>query len=267
MAITFESIQDPYGIGQAGSFLGQALLQRAMEARNEQFQIAKEQRAQDQQKQYGSAVAGSIKKFQPNSPGESWDDQRLTGFMVDALESGAPFRDVLSTMRGLTQQDESAFRNTKESRLTSQHETQTLAKMYQSASRAIQTELKDIFDPKQKKELNQKIKDLHKEFSSNLQLVKKGKEPIFKILELDETLMPQNAPVAQFNAMAGEEPQIQDTRAQGNRSKAKEHTRGRAKVKWNPQDPSHQQRALDMLKRAQGDRALANKLMQEEFER
>jgi len=267
MAITFESIQDPYGIGQAGSVLGQALLQRVMEARNEQSQIAKEQRAQNLQKQYGSAVAGSIKKFQPNFPGEGWDDQRLTGFMVDALESGTPFRDVLSTMRGLTKQDESTYRNTKESRLTSQHETQTLAKMYQSASRAVQTELNNIFDIGKKKELNQKIKDLHKEFSSNLQLVKKGKEPIFKILELDEVLTPQTAPVAQFNAMAGEEPQIQDTRAQENHSKAKEQTRGRAKVKWNPKDPAHQEFAKTAMQQAKGDRALANTLIAEQFER
>jgi len=97
MAITFQSLQDPYGIGAAGSTLGQALMQRALLDRQQQSQIASEERALGRQKSQATALGSVLKQFQPQE-GQPWDQDRIGNFMVEALQSGADFGDVLKAV-------------------------------------------------------------------------------------------------------------------------------------------------------------------------
>jgi hypothetical protein len=93
MPITFESIQDPFGIRGAGSILAQALTQQGLErrqeraligqeGRQEQALIGKEQRAEqralgseqrqrEMSLQKGTALADAISSFQGQITGET----------------------------------------------------------------------------------------------------------------------------------------------------------------------------------------------------
>jgi hypothetical protein len=113
MPITFESIQDPFGIRGAGSILAQALTQQGLErrqeraligqeGRQEQALIGKEQRAEqralgseqrqrEMSLQKGTALADAISSFQGQITGET-----LPLIIQEALRKGAEPKDVLN---------------------------------------------------------------------------------------------------------------------------------------------------------------------------
>lgn len=100
MAITFDSIQDPYGLQQAGGVLGQALMQRGMMDRKQKAEIDKENRLIEKQKKYSSALGGALDQFKPKE-GEPWGQVNPMQFMSQALSEGVPISDILTSMKAM----------------------------------------------------------------------------------------------------------------------------------------------------------------------
>jgi hypothetical protein len=114
MAITFNAPEDPWGmkgIQQGIGTLGQALMQRGQKKQQEASQVALEQRAQErkladeqramEQQKLGSQTLGkTLSEMQPKE-GEQWDQNRVNQFMTQALQQGAPVKDVLESVKSI----------------------------------------------------------------------------------------------------------------------------------------------------------------------
>lgn len=106
MPITFQSIDDPYGIRAGGSALAQAMMQKNMEnlqnrrqieaeQRQQAFLKEKEARALEQNKVRGSALASAL----DNYTGENKEEFDALSFMKNALNAGASVEDVMNASR------------------------------------------------------------------------------------------------------------------------------------------------------------------------
>lgn len=100
MAITFESIRDPYGLGEAGNAIGDAMMQKSMMEAQQKRKIADEERQRNQQIQNSQTLGTTLKDMMP-AEGQQWDQDRVASFMAQALESGASMNDVLNAVKGL----------------------------------------------------------------------------------------------------------------------------------------------------------------------
>lgn len=100
MAITFESVKDPYGLGAAGNAIGGAFMQRAMMDRQLQQQRDEQERLRNQQIQNSQTLGTTLKDFLP-AEGQQWNQDRIASFMASALESGASMSDILNSIKGL----------------------------------------------------------------------------------------------------------------------------------------------------------------------
>jgi len=100
MAITFESIKDPYGLGAAGNSIGGAMMQKALMDSQQKRQLSEEERLRNQQIQNSQTLGTTLKDLMP-AEGQQWDQDRIASFMSQALESGASISDVLSSIKGL----------------------------------------------------------------------------------------------------------------------------------------------------------------------
>lgn len=100
MAITFESIKDPYGLGAAGNAIGGAYMQKAVMDSQQKRQISEEERQRNQQIQNSQTLGTTLKDLMP-AEGQQWDQDRIASFMAQALESGASINDVLNTIKGV----------------------------------------------------------------------------------------------------------------------------------------------------------------------
>lgn len=100
MAITFESIKDPYGLGAAGNAIGGAFMQKAMMDSQEKRKISEEERLRNQQIQNSQTLGTTLKDMMPGE-GQEWDQDRIASFMAQALESGASIQDVVNSIKGL----------------------------------------------------------------------------------------------------------------------------------------------------------------------
>ena len=93
MAIAFQSIQDPYGLSQAGSVLGQALGQKMQR----QHAAAQQQQEVAQRKQHGSILGEVFQGIGPESSPE-----QINSALGSALSQGVP-PEMLQQYVGLSQ--------------------------------------------------------------------------------------------------------------------------------------------------------------------
>lgn len=100
MAITFESVKDPYGLGAAGSAIGGALMDKAMMDYRQSLQQSETDRLRQQEIDTRTTLGKTLKDFIPKE-GESWDENRLANFMSKALESGASMNDIINSVKAL----------------------------------------------------------------------------------------------------------------------------------------------------------------------
>jgi hypothetical protein len=107
MAITFESIKDPYGLGSAGQAIGNASMQRSLMDLQQQKTREEEDRQRGIQQKAYSTLGKTLEEFSPKQPGEIWDDNRTSAFMAKALESGASMTDIMNLIKGMQTQKKS----------------------------------------------------------------------------------------------------------------------------------------------------------------
>lgn len=103
MAITFESIKDPYGLGAAGNAIGGAFLQKALMDRQQNMQLQNEERLRNQQIQNSQTLGTTLNDLMP-AEGQQWDQDRIASFMSQALQNGASIGDIVETIKGLQSQ-------------------------------------------------------------------------------------------------------------------------------------------------------------------
>lgn len=108
MAITFESIRDPYGLGAASQAIGNAYLQRSMMDLQQQKQREEEARQRQLLQKGYSALGQTLQEFAPKAPGEIWDESRIANFMSTALESGASMNDIVNAIKAFQTQKKPA---------------------------------------------------------------------------------------------------------------------------------------------------------------
>ena len=108
MAITFESIKDPYGLGAAGDALGSAFMKKSMMELQQRQQKESEDRQKEEQKKVSGALGQTLQEFMPTQEGESWDQNRVASFMSKALESGASMNDIINTVKLFQSQQKQA---------------------------------------------------------------------------------------------------------------------------------------------------------------
>lgn len=100
MAITFDSVKDPYGLGQASNAIGGAYMQKALLDSQQQRQRTDEERIRNRQIQDSQTLGTTLRDLQP-AEGQQWDQDRIASFMTQALENGMPISDILSSIKGL----------------------------------------------------------------------------------------------------------------------------------------------------------------------
>lgn len=100
MAITFDSVKDPYGLGQASNAIGGAYMQKALMDSQQQRQRSDEERIRNRQIQDSQTLGTTLRDLQP-AEGQQWDQDRIASFMTQALENGMPISDILSSIKGL----------------------------------------------------------------------------------------------------------------------------------------------------------------------
>ena len=106
--------------------------------------------------------------------------------------------------------------------------------------------------PNERKPLKELKENLVKEQAVNRARLRGGKEPIFKYLEMQDTQPEAAPPEAAQQPMAQAQPSPEIT--------------GR-RVKWDPSNRQHIARRDMILKQAGGDRAKANQLLAQEFDK
>lgn len=177
--------------------------------------------------------------------------------------------------RSQRHEQEFELRGSREERLNLQNAKRDLTGAYQARLKAIQDDLRDptLFDKDQRKALKSEREDLTRELGRNLSLLKKGQAPRFEILKgFDEELIQRKS--SEFpgtNQLSGQEQamamqqqpqgQMQQQPQQGTPQQQQQ------KFKWNPKDPQHVAIAQEAVRLAGGDRAKANALIAEHFER
>jgi len=150
-------------------------------------------------------------------------------------------------------QEELDLRGAREKRLHGQNITNDMVRTYQARLGDIKAHLKDTYDQKEKQALREEQKALQKELGQNLARLKKGQRPLFDVLQIEEEPLPaQTLPTETMNQMGGlQQPSMQP----------------QAKMQWDPNNPQHKAFAQEALQRANGNRALANQLISEQFQR
>jgi hypothetical protein len=164
-------------------------------------------------------------------------------------------------------QQEQEFKQSKENRLGTQNSVKDLQRLYQNKLSALKDQIKDTFREGDKKPLRDQQSALQKELGVNLKRLREGKRPEFRHLDVEEEPMAsQQASVESSNQM-GMQGQQQQQMQQAPQGMQQPQSGQPARQRWNPQDPAHQQRALQILQQANGDRGLANQALMQEFER
>jgi len=108
MAITFESVKDPYGLGAAGNAIGGAYLQRSLMDLQDSKKREAEERLKKQQVGNSQILGQTLQEFMPTEEGQNWDQERIVGFISNALQNGAPVNEVLNAVKGIQPNKSSA---------------------------------------------------------------------------------------------------------------------------------------------------------------
>lgn len=197
--------------------------------------------------------------------------------------------------------EEISLRREREERLGKEHGAKDIERLYKSRLSTIKDQLRDARSA-EIKPLREEQAALQQELGQNLARLKRGEQPRFDVLQIEEEPLPaQRQGFDTMNQMSGGQNQnIQGAtpginpyaensgtsytpNAPQNASRnatalsydqqpAQQQMNSPAptkpqRVRWNPQDPAHQARALEILNAAKGDRAAANQQLMQEFER
>ena len=161
----------------------------------------------------------------------------------------------------LTEEGDLDLRAKREKRLEEQSSAKNLERVYRARLSDIKDQLKEA-RLSEKKALQDEQKALIKEFGQNLARVKRGEKPRFEVLEIEEEPIP--AKQLPFEGMS----QLGGGPSMAQQAPVPSQPQGQfQRQRWNPQDPAHQQRSLEILEASNGDRALANQQLSQEFER
>jgi len=178
-------------------------------------------------------------------------------------------------------QEEVGLRREREERLKSQNSSKDLERSYKGRLTDIKEQLKDTYDPKARKLLQDEQKSLQKELGQNLARLKRGERPRFEALQIEEDTLPvnrrqidtenqmgagpnQNIPGATPGIRPNEMPEQQ---MQGNAPQAQATQVQRQKVRWDKTNPEHAAFAAKVYQDTGGDRAKTNAILAEQFER
>lgn len=181
---------------------------------------------------------------------------------------------------------ETAQRNAEQQALKEDREQRLGIKDLQGTYQMRLKSLKDAFNEstskKERDAISTERSSLNKELGVNIKRLREGKAPIFHHLDPQDMAeyMTQSSPAASMNMNqmgGGEEAQqfsqqqpqrISNTsEMQGQMAQQPQQAQQHARQQWNPQNPAHQQRAMQILEQAQGNRELANQALSQEFQR
>ncbi len=177
-------------------------------------------------------------------------------------------------------QEELDIKRQRERRLNGQNTSKDLEKSYKARLSDIKEQLKDTYDPKAKKLLQDEQASLQKELGQNLARLKKGESPRFDVLAIEQEPLPaQRQGYDTMNQMGGvstpqnvsrnatalkqQEPQVQ----QGTGNVATPTTTQPQRVRWDKTNPEHSAFAAEVYKSTGNDRAKTNAILAEKFEK
>jgi len=128
----------------------------------------------------------------------------------------------------------------------------------------------DLKNPDTKRDERKRISELKeklvREQASNRARLRGGKEPVFKYLEMQDTQPEAEAPTTRpIQAKAFES--VRQNPEEIPYKQPSPEIPAQRKTKWNPKDPKHIARREMLLKQAGGDRAKANQLLAQEFDK
>lgn len=142
-------------------------------------------------------------------------------------------------------EEEQTFKKGREARLNEGH----IDTIYTRRIKEIKDALKDARKIDQPP-LKEALDNLTKERDVNLKRLRKGQQPVFEFLQLEDQAQ-QESPITNNPTQVAQQAQTQPTQQQ--------------KVKFNPNNPAHAQRRLKVLEEVKGDRQRANEILSSEF--
>lgn len=156
--------------------------------------------------------------------------------------------------------EDQEYRQGKEERLHSQHLAKDISRAYKEQMQSLKDDLADprLFDKEQRRQLKEEQKALQQEHIKNLNRIRKGQQPVFNALRVQDEAMPaQSVGLEASNQLGGMSEPVQQI--------VPSQQAGPQKQLWNPSNPAHKQRAIQVLQEV-GDRSRANQILAEEFE-
>ncbi|MBS0656087.1 MAG: hypothetical protein JSR46_09940 [Verrucomicrobia bacterium] len=161
--------------------------------------------------------------------------------------------------------EQQALKESREARLS----RKDMQEQYKTRLKHLNEDFKEARTQKERDQIKQEKDLIARELGVNIHRMKSGQDPIYRYLTPQDTSEYETtaSPFGGQNLLgAGQQPQeAQQEMPQQSRMMPQEQAPQR--VRWNPQDPEHQARALEVLKSVGGNRQEATQLLSEIFER
>ncbi len=159
-----------------------------------------------------------------------------------------------------------AQRQQREGRLKGQNQKKDIQDMYLSRLKTIKDELNETYTEGGKKALKAERENLQKELGQNLERLKRGEEPRFEVLQIEEEPLPSlREQIGGMNQMNGFQDQAsQQQQGAGNTMPTATQPK---RVRWDKNNPDHAAYAAQVYESTGGDRAKTNAILAEQFER